>query len=623
MSLNLRIAVLGIGSLGKEHARVYAELAATQAIEFVGVYDVCEAAARTISRRHRVLSFKSVAEASAACNAFSIVTPTHTHFSLAEELLRQGKHVLVEKPMTANALEASKLVELARRHDCVLQVGHIEQFNRFSLPAKVATEPRFIEVHRLSPFPARSTDIGVAGLDDSRLDVVLAFVKSPITSIDAVGIPVLSQSEDIANARLRFANGCVANLTASRVSPERMRKIRVFSSGPMTSYISLDYRAQEGFIYRIARAGEEESSLLKKLLHAKDSMIAANLAANGSCGSRFLSPKTNRSSWNCKASSSAYASDADCQWRSGRMPMRRLRSRARFKSERSIRPLCLSMQPMTVVPSKARETRVAAVARGWPGLASQTRFPGEHAFAAGAGLCFPGGTSERRGAPLADWRCFASNCACFATIRRNGCGRIYFDEIGRSTMSRLIVCGFAHPDGRGYSSPDAASSAVRLERGGRPSSRLTCALWARLRASQYFIDRWPNSNGWQDTVRPGERGLCLLAQPLTSCRRPGAGGAGCDHDFPETARINKELSVMASCVAGLARLISGVNLAGSGAPERSSASTSPTIPATSMRWFSGRCYRRNLALTRPVAAEIIDDERAAPASRHNVFHAGY
>jgi len=107
------------------------------------------------------------------------------------------------------------------------------------------------------------------------LDVVLAFVKSPITSVDAVGIPVLSKSEDIANARLRFANGCVANLTVSRVSPERMRKIRVFSGPTMTSYISLDYRAQEGFIYRIAREGEEESSLLKKLLRGKDSTIVS------------------------------------------------------------------------------------------------------------------------------------------------------------------------------------------------------------------------------------------------------------------------------------------------------------------------------------------------------------
>jgi predicted dehydrogenase len=107
------------------------------------------------------------------------------------------------------------------------------------------------------------------------LDVVLAFVKSPVTSVDAVGIPVLSQSEDIANARLHFANGCVANLTVSRVSPERMRKIRVFSGGPTPSYISLDYRAQEGFVYRIARDGEEESSLIKKLLSSKDSTIVS------------------------------------------------------------------------------------------------------------------------------------------------------------------------------------------------------------------------------------------------------------------------------------------------------------------------------------------------------------
>jgi predicted dehydrogenase len=110
------------------------------------------------------------------------------------------------------------------------------------------------------------------------LDVVLAFVKSPVVSLDAVGIPVLSRSEDIANARLRFANGCVANLTASRISPERMRKIRVFSGGPVPAYVSLDYRAQEGFIYRIARDDEEESSLLRKLLHARDSAIVSEFA---------------------------------------------------------------------------------------------------------------------------------------------------------------------------------------------------------------------------------------------------------------------------------------------------------------------------------------------------------
>jgi predicted dehydrogenase len=165
-------------------------------------------------------------------------------------------------------VQAAELIQIAQQKNCVLQVGHVERFNPiFNYLETAAPEPRFIECHRLSPYPARSTDIGVVlDLMIHDLDVVLAFVKSPVTSVDAVGIPVLSKSEDIANARLRFANGCVANLTVSRVSPERMRKIRVFSGGATPSYISLDYRAQEGFIYRIARDDEWVSSKLRKLL---------------------------------------------------------------------------------------------------------------------------------------------------------------------------------------------------------------------------------------------------------------------------------------------------------------------------------------------------------------------
>ena len=280
MSSKVKVAVLGTGSLGKEHARIYAELAAAGAVEFTGVFDVVPETARKFAEKHRVRAFASVAEAAAASDAVSIVTPTTTHYELARTLLQQGRHVLVEKPMTENAAQATELVQLAQQHRCVLQVGHVERFNPvFQYLESVATEPRFIETHRLSPFPARSTDIGVVlDLMIHDLDVVLAFVKSPVTSVDAVGIPVLSKSEDIANARLRFANGCVANLTASRISPERMRKIRVFSGPTNTCYISLDYRAQEGFIYRIARDGEQESSLLKKLLHAKDSAIVSEFA---------------------------------------------------------------------------------------------------------------------------------------------------------------------------------------------------------------------------------------------------------------------------------------------------------------------------------------------------------
>ena len=280
MPRTIKVAVLGTGSLGKEHVRIYAELARAGGVELTGVYDVSADTAHRIAAKHGAQTFASVAEAAAASDALSVVTPTTTHFELARTLLAQGKHVLVEKPMTDNAAQATELVQLARQHNCVLQVGHVERFNPvFTYLQTVATEPRFIETHRLSPYPARSTDIGVVlDLMIHDLDVVLAFVKSPVVSVDAVGIPVLSKSEDIANARLRFANGCVANLTASRISPERMRKIRVFSAGPMTSYVSLDYRAQEGYICRIARDGEEESSLLKKLLSARDSTIVSQFA---------------------------------------------------------------------------------------------------------------------------------------------------------------------------------------------------------------------------------------------------------------------------------------------------------------------------------------------------------
>jgi predicted dehydrogenase len=271
----LRVAVVGVGALGRAHARIYAELAASGLVEFTGVYDVAPQTAAEVARAHRVRAFGSLQEAAEASDALSVVTPTSTHFEVARTLLLQRKHLLVEKPMTDNATQAAALVELAQQQGCVLQVGHVERFNPvFQYLQTVATEPRFIETHRLSPFTARSTDIGVVlDLMIHDLDVVLAFVRAPVTHIDAVGIPVLSHTEDIANARLRFANGCVANLTVSRVSADRLRKIRVFSGPTHPAYISLDYRAQTGFIYRLARDGEEQGSMLGKLFRGRDAVV--------------------------------------------------------------------------------------------------------------------------------------------------------------------------------------------------------------------------------------------------------------------------------------------------------------------------------------------------------------
>src|SRR6185436_5149051 len=175
----VRVAVLGTGSLGKEHARIYSEMAAAGQVEFAGIYDIAAETARRIADKYKTRAFGSVADAAASSDALNIVTPTTTHFELACSLLQQGKHLLVEKPMTDNTAQASELLQLARQHKCIVQAGHVERFNPvFKYLQGVATEPRFIETHRLSPYPARSTDIGVVlDLMIHDLDVVLAFVN--------------------------------------------------------------------------------------------------------------------------------------------------------------------------------------------------------------------------------------------------------------------------------------------------------------------------------------------------------------------------------------------------------------------------------------------------------------
>ncbi len=269
-----RVGVVGTGHIGRNHARLLAELSGPR---FTAIYDANTATARQMSQQHGGRAAHSLEEFADSVDAATIATPTPTHFEIARFLLERGKHVLIEKPITETTADARTLAALASERGLILQVGHVERFNPAlsALEARL-TRPRFIESHRLSPYPARSTEIGVVlDLMIHDLEIVLHLVRSPIASVDAVGVPVLSRGEDIANARLRFVNGCVANITVSRVSPERLRKIRVFQED---AYLSLDYQAQEGFTYRLAREEEPESSLFKKLLSGAHGTLVSQFA---------------------------------------------------------------------------------------------------------------------------------------------------------------------------------------------------------------------------------------------------------------------------------------------------------------------------------------------------------
>jgi predicted dehydrogenase len=242
----LRIGVVGVGHIGSSHARLYAEIPTA---ELAAIYDIDLARANSIAKKLGATVAKSLDEFAELVDAASIAAPTNAHYQIALPLLRRGKHLLVEKPIAENPQHATELAELAAQNRLILQVGHVERFNPVlsALEARL-THPRFIEAHRLSPYPDRSTDIGVVlDLMIHDWEIILHLVRSPVHNIDAVGVPVLSKGEDIANARIRFENGCVANVTSSRISPERMRKIRVFQED---AYLSLDYEKQSGEIYR-------------------------------------------------------------------------------------------------------------------------------------------------------------------------------------------------------------------------------------------------------------------------------------------------------------------------------------------------------------------------------------
>src|SRR2546425_2838517 len=241
------VGVIGVGALGQHHARVYAGLSG---VDLVGVYDTDPARAREVAERHGGRAFPTVEALLGEVRAVSVAVPTVHHHRLARQALEAGRDVLVEKPMTSTLEEADDLIALADERKAVLQVGHIERFNPATDVLKATVrKPRFIEVHRLGSFSPRSLDVDVV-LDPMipDLHIVLFLDGSEAVQIDAVGVPVLTPKVDIANVRLRFASGLIANLTASRVSVDKVRKFRVFS--PRT-YISVDFTAREARVYRL------------------------------------------------------------------------------------------------------------------------------------------------------------------------------------------------------------------------------------------------------------------------------------------------------------------------------------------------------------------------------------
>jgi len=242
----IRCGVVGTGSLGQHHARIYANM---PDVAFAGIYESNPDRAREISEKNHCRAFATLDELAAACDAISIVVPTDKHAQVALPLLAKGCHLLIEKPLCATLEEATQVLAAAQTANCLVQVGHIEHFNPvMTYLEKEITHPGYITTERLGTYQTRGTEVGVVlDLMIHDIGIVLALVKSPIAKIDAVGINVLSKTEDIANARIEFENGCVANLSASRLSLKRNREIRVFQDN---AYLSLDFMNQKGHLVK-------------------------------------------------------------------------------------------------------------------------------------------------------------------------------------------------------------------------------------------------------------------------------------------------------------------------------------------------------------------------------------
>ena len=272
----VRVAVVGVGYVGALHAQVYAKHRGLA--KLVAVCDIDADRAKEIAQRLGCRPVEDPTQLIGLVDAASVCVPTSLHHAIGNTLLQAGIHVLIEKPITTTVAQANELLAVAARRHLTLQVGHIERFNAAIQAARsYLTHPRFVEAHRLSPYPFRGTDVSVVlDLMIHDLDLLLALVRSQPTRIHAIGVPVLSTSEDIANARIEFASGCVANLTASRVSEERIRRIRLFQED---CYLSIDYQQQTAELARKHGRAIERTALDVRRRPPLDEQLEAFLHA--------------------------------------------------------------------------------------------------------------------------------------------------------------------------------------------------------------------------------------------------------------------------------------------------------------------------------------------------------
>ena len=254
MSKQVNIGVIGVGHLGVHHA---SHLTKIKNANFVGLFDSNTQRAEEISKKLNTKSFDSIDSLLDNVEAVSIVTPTPTHRSVAEKCIKKGKHVFIEKPITASVDDAEYLIELAKKHSTIIQVGHIERFNPALLAlSNLEIEPKYIEVHRMAPFTSRGTDVPVVlDLMIHDIDLILSFISSPVEEIYANGVSIMTNSVDIANARIKFENGSIANITSSRVAKDRVRKIKMFQQD---LYVTIDFLAGISEVYKALGATQND-----------------------------------------------------------------------------------------------------------------------------------------------------------------------------------------------------------------------------------------------------------------------------------------------------------------------------------------------------------------------------